>query len=323
MTITGLLTVLALTVVLLLFLRDNYTSILSAMENLSVWGLLLLLCAGFLYQLAEAAVCRTMVRTRLPRFSILKALKVTFFNFFGDVASFGAISVPLQSYSLYISGLAPGAGVGLMTLEYVFHKLSILLYASVMLALQWRWLRQTLPTVTRYLLPAYLVISLIIVALVLLCTWRKVQQLAAWVIRRLPDTEKWSKRKEKYQTQLEAVYTESRLLFQNKLCCVKIILINAVKLFILYSIPYLCVQLLGIAGPSFFQMQLLASLMLFLTNVMVNIAGMGPTEFAFLLLFSPYVGETAAAAALILYRISTYYWPILLSIFPFSTIRRS
>lgn len=79
---------------------------------------------------------------------------------------------------------------------------------------------------------------------------------------------------------------------------------------------------LGVPCPAFARMQLLSALMLLITSVLPNVAGAGPTEFAFLMIFSPHVGGDAALTALLLYRLVTYYLPFLVSIFPFCTIQQ-
>ena len=73
-----------------------------------------------------------------------------------------------------------------MTLEYVFHKSTVLLYATVMLLLQHRWLSVNTTGVMRYLPMAYAVVAVIIVALVLLCVSPLVQNLARWLLGFLP-----------------------------------------------------------------------------------------------------------------------------------------
>ena len=319
--VTGLLTVAALTVVLLILLRDHADTMIAAISGLSLPDLLLLIGLGFLYQFFEACICCAMVRTRLPDFPLRRALKVIYLKLFGSVVSLGSASILLECYALHQNGLSAGSGTGLMTLEYVFHKISITLYATVALAVQWPWLRQSSPGLARYLLPAYFAIALIIAALVLLCTWSGIQRAALRLIEWLPDTDKWNRRRETCREQLQAVYVESHALFANRACCVKILALNAVKLFTLYAIPCLCMRILDVESPGFCQMQALAAVMLFLISILPNVAGMGPTELAFLLIFSPYVGEGTAASALILYRISTYYAPMVMGIYPFCTIR--
>lgn len=118
------------------------------------------------------------------------------------------------------------------------------------------------------------------------------------------------------------LYAESRRLLRNKACCARLLALNAVKLSLLCAMPWVCMQALGLACPGFAQMQLLSSLMLLLTGVLPNVAGVGPTEFAFLLLFAPYAGQSGEALALVLYRAFTYYLPFLVSIGPFCRMGR-
>lgn len=62
--------------------------------------------------------------------------------------------------------------------------------------------------------------------------------------------------------------------------------------------------------------------MFLIIGVLPNVAGIGPTEFSFLLLFSPYTGRGMASSALILFRISTYFCPFLVSLIVFIKLRK-
>ena len=165
MLLTGVLVLLALSAAFVLLLRDQGEEILSALRELTWTGVLCLLLMSGAYQLAESFICRTIVRTRIPDFPLFSAWKTVHLKVFGDVASFGTASLPLQMYFLHQNGLPAGAAMGQMTLEYIFHKGSILLYATVMLCAQWPWLMETARSVTVYLLPAYGICALIIASL--------------------------------------------------------------------------------------------------------------------------------------------------------------
>lgn len=316
---TGLLILVALTAVFAVLLGGTGTDLVTALSGVSPLGILALLGLGGAYQALEALICRRMVRTRLPGFSFRQAWRVTHLKVFGDVASFGTATVPMQGYALYRQGLPVGTGIGMMTLEYVFHKGSILLYATVMLAFQWRWLADSAPEAAGYLLPAYCVVALIIAALVLVCVCPLARRAALWAVDRLPGTGKWPARKEAVRLQLDRLHTASRALFRDRACCVSVLLLNGVKLSVLFSVPWLSMELLGIAGPTWLRVQMFSSVMLLITSALPNVAGIGPTEFAFLLIFSPYAGGQTVAA-LALYRLATYYVPFLVSIYPFCTI---
>lgn len=315
-------TLLLLSLLVFWVFRNHYQGILRNIRAVSIPELLLLLGMGVAYQMLESAVCVTLVRRRLPVFSFRQATEVVFLGVFGNVSTLSAGTIPMQSYYLHRCGLMAGSGVGTMTLEYVFHKSSVLAYTTVMLLLQGRWLGDTGRGLSRHMFLGYVICALIIVALLLLCTWDKVQWLASWGMDHLPNTEKWESRKCLWKANLTALYGESRQLLRDGRCLIKVLAWNALKLCCLYSIPFLAAEILEISGPSFWQVQLLTALMHLISNALPNVAGVGPVEFAFVMIFSHYMEYAQASSALILYRVATFFFPFILSIFVFLRIQK-
>ncbi|MGM9600900.1 MAG: YbhN family protein [Faecousia sp.] len=302
--------------------RDHYQEILQNIRAVSVESLLFLTSMSVLYEMLESAICFTLVHRRLPNFSLWQATEVVFLGVFGNVSTLSVGSVPMQSYYLHRCGLMAGSGVGMMTLEYVLHKSSVLIYATVMLLLQGRWLDDCGISLPHYMMLGYGICAVIIAVLILACTWEKVQRLAAWLIDHFPDTGKWSIRKRLWKENLDSLSQESRQLLHDRPCIRKVLALNGLKLFCLYSIPYLAMKILGISSPSFWHVQMLAALMFLISNALPNVAGVGPVEFAFIMIFSNYMEYAQASSALILYRIATFFFPFLLSIFIFLHVQK-
>ena len=251
--------------------------------------MLVVLAIGLSYPLLEGCVAWVIVRSRIPGFRLRQGIDTAWCGTFGNVVTLGAGAVPVQTWYLHRCGLPVGPGVGLMTLQYVFHKTTVLLYATVMLLLQHRWLAANTTGVMNYLPMAYAVVAAIIVVLVLVCVSPLVQDLARWLMRLLPKTEKWQHRRADWQQQLDVLGEESRRLLADKPRCAEILALQAVKLFGLFCLPYLCIRFMGLSPLGFWQVQLLTSLMLFLSNALPNVAGMGSIETAFLLAFGSFL----------------------------------
>ena len=76
----------------------------------------------------------------------------------------------------------------------------------------------------------------------------------------------------------------------------------------MYTIPYFCLRFMGLSSAlGFGQVQLLTALMLFLSNALPNVAGMGSIETAFLLVFGAFLPRGETMSVLMLFRIATYY----------------
>ena len=306
-TVISLLVLLALTGVIVLLFKDHWAEITSALAQLSLWQVLVVLAIGISYPLLEGCVSWLIVRSRIPDFKLWQGIDNAWCGTFGNVVTLGAGAVPVQTWYLYRCGLQLGPGVGLMTLQYVFHKSTVLLYATVMLLFQHKWLAANTSGVMNYLPMAYLVVAAVLVVLVLLCVSPLVQNLARWLMGFLPKTEKWQKRRADWQEQLDVLGEESRRLLADKPRCAKIFALQAVKLFGLFCLPYLCIQFMGLSPLGFWQVQLLTSLMLFLSNALPNVAGMGSIETAFLLVFGCFLERGEVMSVLMLYRNASYY----------------
>lgn len=315
--ISGVITLAALTLVLALVFQGQGREVLQCLHAVPVPGLLALLLLNLGCPLLEAVAGWVALRPQMPDVTLWQVLTVSFLNIFGNVVTMGAGSIPLQSWYLSLYGLIPGAGVGTMTLCYALQKFTILIYATIMLIFQGGWLRSSHGDLSHYILLGYIICAGIILALILLCTWEKVQKLALWVIGKLPDSEKWKKRKSEWSRNIEALRAQSKALLANQGRCGAMMLLYTGKYCLLYTISYLSVSLLGIKQLSFWQVQLLSSIMVLIANAIPNVGGVGPAEFAFTLLYSPYLGRANAASTMVLYRVASYLFPFLVSI-PFA-----
>lgn len=302
--------------------RGDYQEIWDNIRRVPVGGLLLLLGLGVVYQLLESAAGLTLIRSQLPDFRFGQAVEVTFLGVFANVATFSAGIIPLQSWYLYRRGLTAGSGAGAMTLEYTFHKCTILIYATAMLILQGRWLAGENTGLARWLLPGYGVCALIITGLLLLCAWGRVQRLACWGLDRLPGTGKWGVRRAAWKAELAALHAQSRLLLRDRERLVRVLAWNSLKLFCLYLTLFLSLRMAGVSALSLWRVQLLGGLMHIIVSALPNLAGMGPAEVSFWLIFSRYMEYGQLSSALILYRTATFFVPFALSTAVFLAIQR-
>lgn len=301
---------------LLLVFGDTLPEIVRNLRAVPLRGVLWLLVLGLAYECMEAALAMVLLRAR-GDIRYADALNVTFLAVFGNIATMGAGTLPMQSFYLYRRGLDAGGALGIMASEYVLHKISVLIYATLALLFGGSWLRESASGLARYVGIGYAIGALIVLALTLLYTWDKVLTLVLALLQRLPDTPKWNERREKWAGSLTQLNTEARKVLLVRSVRVRGVVVSLLKLFVLYSIPYFALRLAGCTALSFAEVQVLSSLMLLITSALPNVAGVGPTEFAFLLLFSSWAGTAAASSALVLYRVATYFFPFLLSIFAF------
>ena len=220
----------------LLVFRDALPEILTNLRTVPFRGVLLLLVLGFAYEGMEAAVGFVLLRRKKKDVRFADALNKTFLGVFGNIATMGAGTLPMQSFYLYRRGLDAGGALGIMASEYVLHKISVLLYATAALLLGGGWLRESASGLSRYILIGYGIGALIVLVLTLLYTWDKVLDLVLLLFKKLPDTPKWNERREKWGSSLVQLNTEARKVLLVPSVRVRGIAVSLLKLFVLYSI---------------------------------------------------------------------------------------
>ena len=129
-----------LTGIVVFIFREHWAEISEALSRLTLGQGLLALAVGLSYPLLEGVSSWLIVRSRLSHFPLRQGIDNAWMGTFGNVVGLGAGSVPFQTWYLHRRGLDVGPGVGLMTLQYVFHKTAVLLYATVLLLAGRPWI---------------------------------------------------------------------------------------------------------------------------------------------------------------------------------------
>ena len=317
----SVITLTCLTAILGLLFQDDLEDIALSLKKLSLPDILWLFVLGASYQLLDAVASQLLVRTTFPTFPYHRALEVIYLGVFSKTSTLGVGIVPMQAYYLHRCGIEVGQGVGTMTFSYVLHKTAVLLSASVLLLFGGEWLRSAIPGLHVYLIIGYLICFGIILVLLLLCVWSKAHDFAVWIVGKLPEKGKWTERKNTLRKQLDHLYCGTTSFLKNKRIVLATFLTHTVKLLILCAVPHACIRMLGGTSISLIHVELLTVLILLIAGAIPNIAGIGPTEAGFFLMFDPLLGSAMTASTLLLFRISTYYFPFLVSVVVFLIVQ--
>lgn len=302
--------------------HDDYQEIIKSMSHVSIFGLFILLGMSIGYLLLDAASYYVMVASQFPNFSFKQAIELTLLGIFANISTSTAGTIPLQSYYLYQHGIQVGTGISTMILESAFHKISVFIYSFLVFVIHNQWLKETIPELMKYIYLGFIVCALIIIGMLLLCTWKRIQQLLLKFIQMLPNSDKWNRRKHIWTSQLEALYDVSKKILRNRMCCINVTILNLLKLGWNFSIPYIAMMMLGVTDLSYRKTQILASLMFLLIGVLPNVAGVGPSELSFIMLFTPFIGRINASSALVLYRMADYFFPFVISVAMFLKVKK-
>lgn len=306
--------------------RDSYEEIVRLLAGARVEFVLVLVGMGWMYYVMESWILQGIVGEKGKRFSLWEALEYNYLGLFMNVTTFGAGIKPAQAYYLYQKGVDVGEGVGVLILPYVYHKTTIMVYATIVLVVKGDFIRRMYSDSVHYLYAAYFMSAVIIIGLILICTWDRLQRvvfkLAHWGLGKT----KFDEQVTKYEMQVKTMQRECLKSLKNPRRWVKYILINLVKVTWWYAIPFVAIRALGLEGGlgSITLLEVIATsaFMQIIVGVIPVTGGMVSTEIVYGLLYSALLGSGAAGATMILYRFATYYLAFLTSIVVVSTLRK-
>lgn len=314
--ITAILATLFLVLVLYLIFHDSLGEIKTQLFQADKRALLILVIFGNLYILLDGWVLHYMIVKNHERCTLWQAVRLAYMVVFFNVTTFAAGTKPAQIYDLYQeSQIKPGKSFGILTMEYVSHKLTIVLYAAVMLCFFHTVLFQIPGLEKNYLLAGFGISFAVLTFLTMFCINQK---FAPWLLACSEHIKKESI-KEKIRAglaQMEEFSKVGRVVIKDKKEWIGLIFRNAVKMTCLYILP--AVAIFAVTGKmlplSLLECLAFSSIMQLLIGVIPSSGGMGSTELLFLMLFGSMTGKSVCGAAMILYRIATYYLPFLISI---------
>lgn len=235
--ITAILATLFLILVLYLIFHDSLGEIKTQLFQADKKALLILVIFGNLYILLDGWVLHYMIVKNREKCTLWQAIRLAYMVVFFYVTTFAARTKPAQIYDLYQeSQIKPGKSFGILTMEYVSHKLTIVLYAAVMLCFFHTVLFQVSGLEKNYLLTGFGVSFAILLFLTMFCINQK---FAPWLLR-CSDHIKKEKIKEKAKAgiaQMEDFSRVGSVVIKDKQQWIGLIFRNAVKMTCLYALP--------------------------------------------------------------------------------------
>lgn len=302
-----------LALVLWAVFHRNFRGVLQSLCNVGIRGFFVLAAAGCIYFALDILAFFKLTQQRIHSFSFRQAAQTVGLGILGRVCTCSVGSFPMQGCFLYRCGLVPGESGGLIAIAYVLQKAATLLSAAGMAALNHRYLVQQFPDLIWLFRAGFAVGAVIIAVMLLLCASRRFHALLQKLLGCIPQKGSRAALKKTLQHNADSLYRLSCVLLENRAALLRVFLIQCAKILWLELIPWFCLNLLGEQTPV--QTALLyTALALVLAGACPNVSGLGPTEAAFLLLFSRLAENGAAATALLLFRFSSYFFPFLVSL---------
>lgn len=277
---------------------------------------MLMLFCGLLYEVVDSALTFHLIRPQVKKITYWEVVQLIFLGVFMNIATYGTGIKPAQTLCLGKKGVDYGKAFSMMTMPYIYHKTTIVIYAVIMALLKKTFVVEKFYDLLYYMFAGAALSFVIISVLIMICASRHVSEFLCFLLDKMIRKDKWKNKKENIKKSLHYLYEETKELIGNKKIWCFMLLGNLVKMSLWYIIPFFAVLSIGIPlhNVSFFVIITTTSIMQLIIGVIPTAGGMVSTEVVYVLLFSRLFDEATAGATMLLYRMATYYFPFLLSV---------
>lgn len=297
-------------------LKDNYKEVLSAIHNMSLPCLVLILCWGALYTAVWGLVYFVFGRKYVAKYSIGNGIAVAFVgSFFAGITPSSTGGQFGQVYIMKKQGIKVSDSISLLWADFIIYQTTMMVYCTILFLMKYAYYSAQSAWFNIILL-GYLINLLVIVALYTIALFPKVYiRITTWLAKfmsRFKFIKNPEKTVQSWTLQMTQFTNEVKSLSNDKKRIVICVFVNFIRLSLLYSLPYVIARFMNIplSNNQIIDVMALSSFVL-MANSFIPIPGAsGGTELVFALLFNPLM-STLTSAVLVLWRFSTYHFVLL------------
>lgn len=297
--------------------RDSYKDIGKQLVKTNIAILVGMLVLGNIYYFIDAMMYWYLLRKEGYEVSFRRCLSIGYMCVFFNVTTFGAGIKPAQVMFLHTKGVDVGKAISITTMPYVFHKSTIVVYAIIMIIANINFVKASFPSSLIYIYLGIALSLVVIIGMILIGASVKFHRLLFKLIDFLLKKEKYKALNSGIKEQMDNLRIATKDIVRDPKAWLRFTVTNVVKMSSWYVIPVIAIFATGgeMDGVTIAQAITATAIMQLIMGVIPTSGGVGSLEVVFSLIFAAVFGTALAGSSMILYRIATYYFPFIISVF--------
>lgn len=323
--------IISLTIVALWFaLKDNYQEVIVLIRDIKWYWLILILLWGIIYTMIIGWILKVFARRYKKDYTFLQGIQNSFVgSFFSGITPSSTGGQFAQAYIFKKQGIKVSEGASLLWADFIVYQTTMMIYVTALFAFRFAHYKEIVNSWFLFILIGYILNVCVISALWTMALFPKIYLKLSGIAVNLLSKIRIIKNKQKtldaWTEQLNSFTEEIKQMRHEKQIIAKTVLLNVLRLTVLYSLPFVIARTIGIDLPWYRLMDVIAiSSFVSMANSFIPIPGAsGGTELVFTALFVPLIGGGATASSvMILWRFSTYHFVILVGGITFILLKR-
>lgn len=299
-------------------LHEHFNEVIGLLSNLKWYWLVAIFVYGAAYNMVIGWIYKILCRKNKPNYTYREGLSVAFVGaFFSGVTPSATGGQFGQAYIMKNQGIKISDGASILWIDFIIYQSVMVAYTTVLMILRFNYYYTEQSSFFILVLIGYVVNSAVIVLLFTMALFPKVYEKLSSIIVKLLGKIKIVKNPEQtiaaWNTQLQSFTKEIKKIKHMKKMIFKCVVLNFLRLTILYTLPLFIAFTLGVDANMGMLLDVITmSAFVSVANAFFPVPGAaGGTEAAFMLIFSTMFPAVATNSIMILWRFATYHMIIL------------
>lgn len=316
--------IIILTSILLLgyvFLIDNPANLLKALLSANPKWLIYAFFSILVYWILDCLALRSLCNRLSNQLSLASSFKTTMAGqLFNCITPFASGGQPAQAYMMSKSNIPLGEASCVLLAKFIVYQITLTIYSTIVILLKLRFFMNQISGFGYFVILGFVVNIMVLILLIGIGFFPNITKLALLNITYLLYKLKIIKN---YQHICESITVESdnfnqnfSLLKRDLKSLIFPTFLTTLQLTAFFLIPFFVCLSLGIPNPGLLTVICAAAFVLLISSFIPSPGGSGIAEGSFYMFFSIFFSQTGLLAiAIILWRLFTFYLPIIVGIF--------
>ncbi|MCB2293135.1 flippase-like domain-containing protein [Clostridium algoriphilum] len=308
--------------ILLIILSHGWVDLIHQIKNLQIRWIIAAIFSMVLYWIFEAKTLQSIIFLIKKDYKFKKAFKVTMIGqYFNSITPFASGGQPMQLYALTKQGLGAGNSGSALMIKFIIYQTILTIYSLILIFWKASFFKSKMSNLFYLIGIGFIVNASIIIFLVIFSKYRKLTHKLILVLSKILGKFKLVKDTNKIQTHinnnLDQFHDNMEIVKHSKRLLIKPVCYTTFQLTIIFIIPYFIYLSFGMSYANIGSMIAGTAFVMMLTAFIPLPGAVGGAEGAFYMFFSLFFASNNIMAAILLWRLITFYSCIIFGFYAF------
>ena len=298
--------------VLLIIFTNGWMDLIHQMKNLQIQWIVVAAFAMLLYWILEAKALQSIVALMKKDYKFKQSFRVTMIGqYFNSITPFASGGQPMQMYALTKQDLGAGSSGSALMIKFIIYQSILTIYSLVLILWKSAFFKSKMSNLFYLIAIGFTINASVIICLIIFSRYRKLTQKLiiglSKILGKFKLVKNISKLEGRINDNLDQFHDNMEIVKHSKKIMIKAVIYTTMQLTIYFSIPYFIYLSFGMTGATIGSMIAATAFVIMLTSFIPLPGAVGGAEGAFYMFFTLFFISNNIMAAILLWRLITFY----------------